>query len=136
VRVFRLASASRADLSGAGSKRRGARCNRPGVAAVYCAQSIALCLLEILVHLRPERIPSDYVVMAIEVPDNIPVQRGAWQDALGSEGRNPVWVVPSVIVPFENNIVSYPEAAGYAAAIEWVRPFTIDERLLGRAAAE
>lgn len=136
MRVFRLASASRADLSGAASKRRGARFNRPGVAAVYCAESIALCLLEILVHLTPERMPADYAVMATEVPDDLPTHRGVWQEALASEGQNPVWIVPSVIVPFEHNIVLYPEAAGYRAAIEWVRPFAIDERLLGKAAAE
>ena len=43
----------------------------------------------------------------------------------------PVFFVPSVVVPQELNVVMYPRAAGFQAAIIKVEPFPIDERLIG-----
>jgi hypothetical protein len=37
--------------------------------------------------------------------------------------------VPSVVVPREYNFVLLPEAAGFAAGIEWVESLSFDSRL-------
>ena len=52
-----------ADLSGAGARKVGGRCNPPGAAAVYTAENISLAVLEALVHLDKQDIPEDYVFM-------------------------------------------------------------------------
>jgi len=39
--------------------------NPVGIAAVYASDSIALAVLEVLVHLDRSELPSDYVVIAI-----------------------------------------------------------------------
>ena len=87
-------------------------------------------MLEVLVHLDREDLPNNYVVLTIEVPDRVPVERGTYSDALASNGSNPVWIVPSIIVPREHNIVLYPDAAGYDSRILNVEPFAFDERLV------
>ena len=110
--AYRLVHRHYAGLCGEGAKRSGGRCNPRGVAAVYCSEHISLCALEILVHMRERMLPDDYVVMTIEVPPTVPTASGSVSDALDSEGLNPVWIVPSVVIPHEHNIILYPEAAG------------------------
>lgn len=128
--AYRLVHRHHADLSGDGGKRYGGRCNPRGVAAVYCSEHISLCALEILVHLHERMLPDDYVVMTIEVPGTVPTVGGSALDALDSDGLHPVWIVPSVIIQQEHNIILYPEAAGFAASIVRIEPFTFDPRLI------
>lgn len=40
----------------------------------------------------------------------------------------PVWIVPPVILPPEHNVILYPEAAGFEAAIVQIEPFTFELR--------
>jgi hypothetical protein len=91
---------------------------------------MSLCVVEVLVHFDAEELPDDYVVLTIEIPDHVPIQRGMPAEAFASNGREPVWEVPSVIVPQERNVVLYPEAARYEARITKMERFWFDPRLL------
>ena len=131
-----------------GAELYGGRWNSPGRRAVYCATSISLAILEVLVHLRDERALEDFVVLEIQVPDDslmrlypLPEhwraepltsasqQAGdAWLDSQSSLGL----VVPSVIVPLEYNVLLNPRHAGFADCLGSVSQvdLTLDSRLL------
>ena len=69
--VYRLSKRMYAeDLSGKGAELYGGRWNSKGNAMVYTGQSIALCVTEIAVHTPLGKIPEDYVLVHLEVPDD------------------------------------------------------------------
>lgn len=69
--VYRIASPKYIeDLSGTGSKQYGGRWNDKGIAMVYFAQSRAMAVMEVLVHLRPEEIDRDFVLAVFEILDD------------------------------------------------------------------
>ena len=69
--VYRISSPKYIeDLSGAGSKQYGARWNDKGVAMVYFAQSRAMAVMEVLVHLRPDDIDKDFILAEFEILDD------------------------------------------------------------------
>jgi len=121
------------DLSGSGGLRASGRCNHKGTPVIYAAQHVSLALTEVLVHLELAELPLDYVLVTIDIPDKVPVRRAAPEEAL-SVSKNPdvpVFLVPSVVVPHELNVVMFPKAPGFEAKIVKIEPFLIDERLLG-----
>lgn len=143
MKVYRLARAPFAALDGEGARLYGGRWNSPGRPLVYTAASPSLAVLEILVHLDlpPELTPSDYRLLTIEVPDDLPTERleavprdpVACQDAGDAflrAGADAALSVPSVIVPQERNLLINP-LHPRAAAVRTVRndPFAIDARL-------
>lgn len=68
--VYRISSPNYFDdLSGTGAKQYGGRWNDKGTALVYFAGSRAMAVLEVLVHLRPEYLDTDYSLAVFEVPD-------------------------------------------------------------------
>jgi RES domain-containing protein len=135
---YRVVRRPYAGLNGEGARRYGGRFNPPGIPAVYTSQSIALAVLEILVHVDKSEVPKDYVVMAIRFrgskvlrqpvrligANELPVDR--FRTAFY---RWPVLRVPSVIVPREYNFVLLPEANGFAATVDWIEPLSFDHRL-------
>lgn len=73
---------------------------------LYTSSSIALALLEILVHIKVDQIPSDYVWLKASIPDisityvpDIPSDPAAFGTDWLMNGRGAVLAVPSVIVP-------------------------------------
>lgn len=134
--------------SGLGAELYGGRWNSVGRRAVYCATSISLAILEVLVHLKDEQALEDFVVLEIQVPDDslmrlfpLPEQWNAepltptsqqagdaWRDSLGSLGL----VVPSVIVPLEYNVLLNPRHSGFAHCQASAREveLRLDPRLL------
>lgn len=56
------------DLSGKGAELYGGRWNSKGVPVVYCAESRALAVTEIIAYTPPGLIPEGYVLNIIEVP--------------------------------------------------------------------
>ena len=113
--------------------RAAGRCNRKGTPTIYAAQNVSLALAEVLVHLELPEVPLDYVLVTIEIPDDVPVRRVTREEALAVSANPPVpvFLVPSAVVPQELNVVMYPEAEGFKARVVKVEPFRIDERLLG-----
>lgn len=72
MRVFRLSKRkySRA-LSGKGTAKFGNRWNSKGTEMIYSAESRALTMAEVVVHLTIATLPSDYVMIEINIPDDI-----------------------------------------------------------------
>lgn len=124
------------DLSGSGIS---ARWNEPGSRMLYTASSLALALLEILVHVQLDQVP-DYMWTSANVPENWIADLADLDDITGPQaavgtkwlltGTRVALRVPSVIVP-EKNILLNPNHTDFAS-IYWQRAqdLEIDPRLL------
>jgi RES domain-containing protein len=136
MRVWRVCRRPFADLSGEGARLYGGRWNSPGRAMVYAAETAALAVLEMRVHLDLDWrvLPDDYVLMAIETNDLVdetlaetPADPRAAGDAWLASGRSALLRAPSFIVPESANVLINPahrEAARLAVAS--IRPFAFD----------
>jgi len=137
--AWRICRRPFADLSGEGARPWGGRWNSPGRSVVYAAETAALAVLEVRVHLDLDwsLLPSDYVLMsidlgsmAIDYVEHTPNDPVAYGDEWLGSRRSAVLGVPSAIVPESRNLllnVAHPEAE--KAAIASIRAFGFDERL-------
>lgn len=126
------------DLSGYGAYKFGQRWNFPGTAVLYTAQSVALCMLECLVHIGTvEDISNeDYQAISIELPKdakidtvdikNLPENWCSYPSppelkAVGTEWAKKMDAlalrVPSVVVPIEYNYILNPRHKDYKKII-------------------
>ncbi len=147
-RVFRVCRARYARLDGAGARVVGGRWNSPGRAVVYMAESIALAVLENLVHMTRQDFPCGYVCVAAVLPDGISMihekdlrKDPALQD-LSTEQLGDWWLdcrtsavlqVPSFVIAGEHNFLlnpGHPEFARIQVAPPAI--FHFDERLFER----
>lgn len=72
MEVFRLARKKyKLELSGKGASLTGSRWNSIGTEIIYCAQSRALAMAEVVVHLSLATFPKDFVMLTILIPDKI-----------------------------------------------------------------
>jgi RES domain-containing protein len=137
-----------ADLSGAGAKITGGRWNSKGVAVVYCATNIALATLETVHYLSSGGLPFNRYLVRIDVPERVWHARrgldplpGGWDsipagvsartagDAWIAGGSSALLLVPSVIVPDEDNALinpRHPDTAALTATV--VRRWIYDPR--------
>lgn len=148
--AFRVTRRPYADLSGEGARLAGGRWNSPGRAALYLAESRALAVLEVLVHLDldADMIPADYVIMAVDLSAFQDVSRWvedgpslppsdadcrAIGDAFLGSGRALALRVPSILVPRASNLILNPAhwLTGHVR-VEPLEPFAFDRRLLKR----
>ncbi len=139
MRVWRVCRRPFADLSGEGARLYGGRWNSPGRPMVYAAQSAALAVLEMRVHLDLDWrvLPDDYVLMAIETGDLVaetlaetPADPRAAGDAWLASGRSALLRAPSFIVPESANVLVNPAHRDAAQlAVASIRPFAFDARL-------
>src|SRR6188768_107004 len=60
------------DLSGQGSFLFGGRWNNPGTYLLYTAENNVLAALEVALRIPLEDISKDYVMIPIEIPDDLP----------------------------------------------------------------
>lgn len=75
MRVFRLSKRKYAsELSGKGAAKFGNRWNSKGTEVIYTAESRALAMAEVAVHLSLATLPSDYVMMEISIPDIVDIK--------------------------------------------------------------
>lgn len=138
-------------FAGTGARLFGGRWNSKGTAIAYASTTLSLAALEYLVHadvrlLREVRLvsceaswPDDLrveVVRAASLPSSFrnappPPALAALGDQWVHEGRTPVLLVPSAVVPSENNVLINP-AHPDARRISYRTPsaFTYDPRLL------
>jgi RES domain-containing protein len=61
-------------LSGKGAAITGARWNSKGTEIIYCAQSRALAMAEVAVHLSLATLPKDFVMLTVTIPDTLFVE--------------------------------------------------------------
>jgi len=114
-------------LAGDGALRASGRWHTRGRRIVYCAQTPAAALLEVLVHFEIEirDLPARYRLLKIESPDDVEVEHVSldqlptnWPEktdatrAIGdpwlASGRTPLLMVPSAIVPETLNVLVNP----------------------------
>ena len=75
MKVFRLSRRKfSSELSGKGAAKFGNRWNSKGVEIIYSSESRALAMAEVAVHLTVATLPKDYVMMTIEIPDNVAIE--------------------------------------------------------------
>jgi RES domain-containing protein len=138
-----------AAFDGEGARLYGGRWNSPGTRLVYTAQSQALAILEVLVHLDKVGVLPSYSLCAAHFEEDLvealdpealpdtwrsyPAPSGlrAIGDAWVAEQTSAVLQVPSVIVDDESNYLINPAHPDFPSiTIGEPRPFDFDVRLL------
>ena len=151
MRVYRLTNRRDATqaFSGEGARRVAGRWHPTGVRVVYTSSSVALALIENLVHFDPDDLAAIGFLYEVDVPDalvetpplsDLPAdwnhpKRSDHARAYGREWvtskRSLALAVPSVSVPQERNVLINPEHAAFAhLAVGGPSPFLFDQRLL------
>ena len=136
-------------FDGEGARLYGGRWNAPGVAVVYTAESIALAVLEILVHLESEAQLRGYELGSVSfeeaLVDSLDLERlpSRWRRSPGSPalqqigtewiagGSSAILEVPSVITgERERNYLLNPSHPDFLqVGLSAPEPFWIDPRL-------
>lgn len=143
--MFRVCRAVFARLDGEGARRAGGRWNSPGKPVVYMAETVALAVLENLVHMSRSDFPSGYVLAGAMIParvkimtrdDLVAVMGDQDTQILGDYWLNltmsAVLAVRSVVVPHERNFLLNPRHPEFREIIvEMPQPFHFDQRLFG-----
>ncbi len=121
-------------FSGEGARQYGGRWNSIGTAVVYCSAHLSLAVLETLVHIDQSKLGNRYIYFWVDIPDTLPVQSLTpdqlspdWQnepapsclmdigDNWVMHGKTVTLVVPSAILPQENNIILNPNHQDFAS---------------------
>jgi len=145
--VYRLATEQYVeDLTGTGAKLFGGRWNNTGIAALYATENISLALVEILVRADKTLLPPDYMLLKLEIPDQLSIAtihknklKKNWKDDIeytqfiGSSfvttGAELALKVPSAIVEEENNYVINTNHADFKKVkIKSISKFQLDKR--------
>lgn len=138
-----------AAFDGEGARLTGGRWNSRGVAMVYTSESVALALLETLVHLGRSAILSDFVIFECtfdeKIVDTLPIGKlpRDWRaypvppelqevgDEWARSGRSAVLRVPSVLAEGEHNFLLNPIHADFRRIqVSAPQKFDFDLRLL------
>lgn len=139
--------------TGSGANQYGGRWNHKGHPVVYVASSVSLAALEMLVHVRSGSILSQYGLFSIEIPDkDIEYLDKQWLPPDWQENPAPLstmdlgtaWleatsavalVLPSCVIPQENNAILNPRHPGFGKLLKTVKaePFAFDSRLVSQA---
>jgi RES domain-containing protein len=150
MRVFRLIRKKYGlELSGKGAALSGNRWNSKGTELIYCADSRALAMAEVAVHLSLSILPKDYVMVEIDIPSYISITTlskedlpANWSsfphvldtqhvgDAFVTERKNCVLKVPSAVVPGDFNFLINPHHPHFSTIqIVGQEDFPFDSRL-------
>ena len=150
MKVYRLSRKKYSEeLSGKGAAIVGGRWNSRGTQIIYTAQSRALALAEVAVHLTVATLPNDFMMVEIELPDDISIavldpeelpkrwnvfpynlQTQNFGDTFVKESQNAVLRVPSAVVPGDYNFLinpAHPEIR--KIKISKIEGFPLDNRL-------
>ena len=149
--AYRIGDARRAIYDGTGADLYGGRWNSPGRRVIYAADSLALAMLELLVHTNTGRIPPRHAVVEIAIPDHLAIETvdpravSGWDasDELASRAYGDHWhatrrtivlSVPSVVTwktsaSGRNLVVNQDHADAGAINVAAPKPVVWDERL-------
>jgi RES domain-containing protein len=146
--VYRITnSLYKDDLSGSGAKSHGGRWNLPGIAALYTAEHISLCVLEMLVNISLPESQLKYYLLQIEIPEIfepaaivLKKLKKNWEDDegytrfMGTEflknKTSLLLKVPSAVISEEHNYLINPLHKDFKkVAIANSFPFKFDKRL-------
>ncbi|MDO8966504.1 MAG: RES family NAD+ phosphorylase [Algoriphagus sp.] len=150
MRVFRLIRKKYGiELSGKGAALSGNRWNSKGTELIYCADSRALAMAEVAVHLSLSILPKDYVMVEIEIPNSVSISSlktddlpQGWNsfphlldtqkigDDFVAERKSCVLKVPSAVVPGDFNFLINSNHLDFSAIkIVGYKDFPFDQRL-------
>ena len=138
MRVWRLIARRHAStaFSGIGNKKAGSRWVPEGELAVYTSEHASTAILENLVHMDPSHFQNNYVLIAVDIPDELAMDivsleslEPDWQsryeyDTLQQVGKD--WIergesavlsVPSALMPQERNLILNPLHPDFAKII-------------------
>jgi RES domain-containing protein len=144
VIVYRICSSRYyLEKDGVGARLYGGRWNHKGTAAIYTADSVSLCALEVIAN--DADLAEDYMCISIEVPDDLSIMSASpptgWDShpyiaATQDIGTNwarrlvtAVLSVPSAVIPRERNYILNPAHPDFSRISFSAEPFTFDERL-------
>jgi RES domain-containing protein len=152
VEVYRLTRrkfAGKNPFDGEGSFLFGGRWSSIGTRLCYAATHRSLAILEYRAHIELALMPDDLVIATLAVPDDVSITPTAalpesWKeypapaslrkigDRFIAEARGAMMLIPSVLVPQENNVMLNPLHADAARMVRQRRlvPFLYDRRLL------
>ncbi|AYL96954.1 RES family NAD+ phosphorylase [Mucilaginibacter celer] len=139
------------DLSGRGGLLSAARWH-DHVPVIYSSVNSSTAILEVLVHLQPEEIHNDLMIMSIVVPDDVISEELAIAELPAGWNNYPApailkqignaWLasksalllyIPSVIDPLAKNVLINPlHSDATQLKIGELQPFTFDKRLIKR----
>jgi RES domain-containing protein len=135
IRVYRILRKpfSKKPLDGEGAYRFGGRWSSPGIRLAYTAEHMSLAMIEYFVHIEPEALPTDLVLVTAEIPDGvsrarIPVKKlpANWRrspappelagigDKFFHDRHAAILIVPSALAPAESNWLIHPQHTDFA----------------------
>lgn len=150
MKVFRLQRKKyKIELSGVGASKKGARWNFKGSQIIYTALNRSLAMAEILVNYNAATIPSDFVIIEINIPESIKYKTikesdlpKKWSmlpyhmvtkkigDEFINKNKNSCLKVPSAVVKGEYNMLINPNHIDFKKIkIKNYTDFTFDTRL-------
>lgn len=150
MRVFRLSREKYSkELSGKGASKSGNRWNSKGTEIIYTAESRALAMAEVAVHLTLATLPSDYIMMEIDIPNTIKIKHlnpkdlpNNWRDHPPSNNTQKIGddfidtndycilKVPSAVVKGDFNLLINPNHKDFKSIkISSVSTFPFDKRI-------
>lgn len=150
MEVFRLAREKFAiPLSGKGAAIKGARWNSIGVELIYCAKNRSLAMAEVAVHFTLSTLPSDYVMVSINIPDDLsfnevkesklpkewrefphPISTQKFGDDFVLENKHCVLLVPSVVTKGDFNVLINPNNKDFhKITVANIEKFPFDRRI-------
>lgn len=137
-------------LSGKGAAIKGGRWNSIGVEMIYTAANRSLAMAEVAVHFTLATVPDDYVMMTIQIPDNISAHKiserelpANWNqfphppttqkigDSFILSNQHCILWIPSVVTQGDYNILINPAHREFAKIkVIQTEPFPFDHRIL------
>jgi len=150
MKVFRISRGKYATpLSVEGAAKYGARWNPVGIALIYTAQNRSLAMAEVAVHLTLATFPDDYMILTIDIPDDIKIKQLAetdlpedWQafphpfsnQDIGrefvTENEFCVLIIPSVVTLGVYNVLINPNHIDFTKIkITSIDKFPFDKRI-------
>lgn len=135
-------------LDGEGAYRFGGRWSSPGTRLAYTAEHLSLAMLEYFVHIDPEDLPTDLVLVVADVPAGVsrsvvsprrllcPSKLATIGDQFVHDHRAAILIVPSALAPAESNWLINPFHPDFARIrTHPPQPFDYDPRLFARTVA-
>ena len=147
TRAFRIVSRTYPVFDGTGAYRWGSRWVSPGRWVIHAAETYSLAVLENLVHWQTSDLPPTLVCVEVHIANAIEQEKlaradmpaGAKDDysryrAMGDEwydrGESAVLWVPSVVSPFESNLLFNQRHENFSRIrVSESRPARVDPRL-------
>jgi RES domain-containing protein len=149
--VFRISHQSFiTDLEGIGARKYGGRWNPPGIACLYCSEHLSLAVLEKFVHAQGKDDMTNLATLSLKIPAAAKLYRVniakldpnwatniAYTQWLGKQILEDMsyagFVVPSIIIPSEMNIILNPASASFKKiSASSPSEFSVDPRLVAQ----